>query len=80
MTKKIEIYSGDYCPYCKRAKALLDNKGFDYTEYDITSDDKLLDEMLERTGGAKSIPQIFIDGEHIGGCDDLHALDAKGGL
>lgn len=77
---KVEIYTWDHCPYCKRAKALLDSKGVRYTEYDITGDDAARAKMVERTKGPKSVPQIFIDGKHFGGCDDIHALDAKGGL
>lgn len=77
---KVEIYTWNHCPYCKRAKALLDSKGVAYTEYDITGDEAARAKMVERTKGPKSVPQIFIDGKHFGGCDDIHALDAKGGL
>lgn len=77
---KIEVYSWKTCPYCIRAKALLDKKGAAYTVYDITGDDDARAKMVERTGGPRTVPQIFIDGAYIGGCDDLHALDAKGGL
>ncbi len=76
----VEIYTWTTCPYCVRAKALLDSKGVNYTNYDITGDDAARAKMIERTGGPKSVPQIFIDNKHIGGCDDLHALDDKGEL
>jgi glutaredoxin 3 len=77
---KIEIYTWNTCPYCRRAKALLDSKGVEYTEYDITGDEEARAEMAKRTGGPKSVPQIFIDNKHIGGCDDIHELDDKGEL
>lgn len=72
---KIEIYTWKTCPFCIRAKALLDRKGAAYTEYDITGDDAARAKMAERSNGKTSVPQIFIDGKHIGGCDDLHELD-----
>ncbi|MCB1530623.1 MAG: glutaredoxin 3 [Rhodospirillales bacterium] len=77
---KVEVYSSNTCPYCVRAKSLLEAKGADYTEYNISTNPKVIVEMLERTNGLKSVPQIFIDGRHIGGCDDLHDLDSKGEL
>jgi len=77
---KVEIYYWTTCPYCKRARALLDSKGVEYTGYDITGDEAARAKMVERTGGPKSVPQIFIDDKHYGGCDDIHALDAKGEL
>lgn len=77
---KVEIYYWTTCPYCQRARALLEAKGVDYEGYDITGDDAARAKMIERTGGPKSVPQIFIDDKHIGGCDDLHALDDKGEL
>lgn len=76
----IEIYSGDFCPYCTRAKSLLQKKGLEYIEYNVQSDLKHQNEMVERAGGARTIPQIFIDGKHIGGCDELYALESKGEL
>ena len=76
----IEIYTWSTCPFCRKAKLLLDNKGVEYTEYDITGDEDARAKMVERTGGPKSVPQIFIDNRHIGGCDDIHALDEKGEL
>lgn len=77
---KIEIYTWLTCPYCMRAKALLDGKGVAYTNYDITGDDVARTKMIERTGGPKSVPQVFVDDKHYGGCDDIHALDAQGKL
>ena len=77
---KVEIYYWTTCPYCMRARALLESKGVDYIGYDITGDDEGRQKMIERTGGPKSVPQIFIDDKYIGGCDDLHALDGKGEL
>lgn len=76
----VEIYSGDYCPYCMRAKALLNKKGVAFTEYNVQSDPALREEMLKRANGARTIPQIFIHGRHVGGCDDLYALERKGEL
>ncbi len=77
---KVEIYSWSHCPFCKKAKALLDSKNVDYTDHDITGDENARDKMVERTGGPRSVPQIFINDKHIGGCDDIHALDDKGKL
>lgn len=77
---KVEIYTWTTCPYCIRAKALLDSKGVKYTEYNITGDHEARKKMIERTGGPDSVPQIFINDKHYGGCDDIHALDAKGQL
>jgi glutaredoxin 3 len=77
---KVEIYTKAFCGFCFRAKALLDEKGAAFEEYDITSGGAKRQEMLERAPGRTTVPQIFIDGRHIGGCDDLLALDAKGGL
>jgi glutaredoxin 3 len=77
--KKIVIYTTSVCPYCVRAKALLDRKGFNYEEIDAENLD-IRNEMIKKSGGARSVPQIFIDDQHIGGCDDLHALDKEGKL
>jgi len=76
---QIDIYTKPYCPYCERAKALLDSKGAEYHEIVASHDPALRQEMNERSG-RYTYPQIFIDGRHIGGCDDLVALDARGGL
>ncbi len=77
---KIEIYTKAFCGYCARAKALLDSKGVDYDEYDLTMGGPKRQEMLQRAGGRTTVPQIFIDGEHIGGSDDLGALERDGRL
>jgi glutaredoxin 3 len=80
MTVKVEIYSSPFCGYCARAKGLLSRKGVDYVDLDVTADSSLRGVMIARSGGRTSVPQIFIGDRHIGGCDDLHALDAAGGL
>ncbi len=77
---QVEIYSTMYCPYCARARALLQRKGIDFTEIDIGDEPNRRDEMMRRAGGRTSVPQIFIDGEHVGGCDDIVALDRAGRL
>lgn len=77
---KVEVYFWTTCPYCIKARALLDKKNIQYTGYDITGDEAARTKMIERTGGPKSVPQIFINNKLIGGCDDLHALDAQGKL
>jgi glutaredoxin 3 len=77
---EIIVYSKGYCPYCTAAKALLTKKGATFTEIDVTTEPALQAEMMVRAGGRRTVPQIFINGAHIGGSDDLHALDAKGGL
>jgi glutaredoxin 3 len=76
---KIEIYTKPMCPYCIRAKALLDKKGANYTDINAFISQDKRREMNERSG-RNTFPQIFIDGKHIGGCDDLMALEARGGL
>jgi glutaredoxin 3 len=80
MTAKVEIYSSPFCGYCARAKALLSRKGVDYVDLDIYADGGLREQMVARAGGRTTVPQIFIDGRHVGGCDDIHALDAAGRL
>jgi len=80
MAANVEVYTWSTCPFCIRAKALLDKKGVDYTEYCIDGDEPARAKMSERAGGRRSLPQVFINNQHIGGCDDLHALNAKGGL
>jgi len=77
---EVVVYSGPQCPYCVRAKELFKRKGVAFTEYDVKSDTARFEEMLAISNGRRTIPQIFINGQHIGGCDDLYALDAKGGL
>ena len=80
MTANVEIYTWSYCPFCIRAKALLDNKGVNYQEYCIDGDEAARAEMAQRANGKRSVPQIFIDDNHIGGCDDLYALESQGEL
>jgi len=77
---KVEIYSTLFCPYCARAKSLLEKKGVAYTNIDVMEDTARRDEMIERAGGRHTVPQIFIDGEHIGGSDELYALERAGAL
>jgi glutaredoxin 3 len=77
---KVEIYATMWCPYCARARALLKQKGVAYTEIDLDEEPGRRAEMIERAHGGRSVPQIFIDGEHIGGCDDMMALDRAGKL
>jgi glutaredoxin 3 len=77
---KVEIYTWKMCPFCIRAKALLTTKGVAYTEYMIDGDEAARTAMAERANGRRSVPQIFIEGQHIGGCDDIHALDSQGKL
>ncbi|PCK29835.1 glutaredoxin 3 [Pseudoalteromonas piscicida] len=80
MMSQVVIYTKDYCPFCHRAKALLDAKGVTYTEYDIGAQPELRDEMIEKANGGHTVPQIFIAERHIGGCDDMMALEAQGEL
>jgi glutaredoxin 3 len=77
---RVEIYTKFLCPYCARAKRLLDAKGVDFEETDITMGGPGREEMLGRSNGRTTVPQIFIDGRHVGGCDDLHALEREGKL
>ncbi|MCQ8185249.1 glutaredoxin 3 [Parvularcula maris] len=77
---KVEIYTKVMCPYCVRAKALLDQKGVTYEEIIAASDPERKQEMMQRSGGRATYPQIFIGDEHIGGCDDLLSLERRGKL
>ena len=77
---KVEIYTGMMCGYCSAAKRLLKKKGVEFEETDTGFNSGKKNEMISRANGARSVPQIFIDGEHIGGCDELYALDSAGGL
>ena len=77
---KVEIYTWQTCPYCVRAKALLDRKGVSYTEHSVDGDEPGRDAMAARGDGRRSVPQVFIDDRHTGGCDDLHALERAGKL
>ena len=76
---KVTIYSSDYCPYCSRAKALLQARGADYEEIVVDGKPDVRAHMAQ-LAGRTSVPQIFIGDTHVGGCDDLHALDGRGGL
>ena len=76
---RIVIYTKQWCPYCARAKALLNDKGLAYDEIDVTSDSEKEREMVERSG-RRTVPEIFIDGEAVGGCDELVTLNATGDL
>ena len=77
---QIEIYTTMLCPYCYRAKKLLDGKSAAYQEIDVMLHPKRRSEMIERTGGRTSVPQIFIGGVHVGGCDELYDLESHGRL
>ena len=76
---KVEIYTSPFCGYCWAAKRLLDGKGIPYTEISAT-DPEVRADMTRRANGKRTVPQIFIGDEHVGGCDELHALDRAGGL
>lgn len=80
MAATVEIYTWSTCPFCIRAKALLNKKNVDFTEYCIDGDEVAREKMAKRSHGRTSLPQIFINDQHIGGCDDLHALDSQGKL
>ena len=77
---KIELYTTMFCPYCARARNLLQKKGVSFTDIDVMGDDDKREEMIARAGGRHTVPQIFIDGLHIGGSDELVALDREGKL
>jgi glutaredoxin 3 len=77
---RVEIYSTLFCPYCARAKGLLEKKGVEFINIDVIEDTSKRDEMVQRAGGRQTVPQIFIDGEHIGGSDELYALERAGKL
>ena len=76
----VELYTKGYCPYCQRAKALLDKKGVKYTEFSLDKNPDLRNEMIKRAEGASTVPQIFINKGHVGGCDDLFMLDQSNEL
>jgi len=80
MTVKVEIYTWASCPFCIQAKQLLDSKNVNYTEYGIDGDEIARSEMADRALGRRSVPQIFINDQHIGGCDDLYDLEGQGKL
>lgn len=77
---RIELYTKAFCPYCTRAKRLLDQKGATFEEYDITMGGPKRAEMIQRANGRTTVPQVFIDDAHIGGSDDLAALEREGRL
>ena len=77
---RVEIYTTMLCPYCWRAKKLLEERGATFQEVDVMTDGSLRAEMRQRAGGRTSVPQIFINGQHVGGCDELYALDHAGKL
>ena len=78
--KNVEMYTGPLCVFCDRAKALLIKKGVSFKEINLASDPNKMDEMIKKTNGMRTIPQIFIDGHHIGGNDKLQALENEGKL
>jgi glutaredoxin 3 len=80
MSAKVEIYTWSTCPFCIRAKQLLNSKKVEFVEYCIDGDNEAREKMALRANGRRSLPQIFIDDRHIGGCDDIHALDRQGEL
>lgn len=76
----VEIYTWATCPFCIRAKLLMWWKGVEFTEYKIDGDEQARTQMAQRSGGKRSVPQIFVNNQHLGGCDDLYDLDAQGQL
>ena len=80
MAAKVEIYTWRTCPFCIRAKNLLTKKEVNFKEYSIDGDEIARDKMAQRANGRRAVPQIFINDHHIGGCDDMYALDAQGKL
>jgi glutaredoxin 3 len=78
--KNVEIYTGPLCAFCNFAKALLDKKGISYKEIFIGDDTNKMEEMIKKSNGMRTVPQIFIDGQHIGGSDQLHTLEKEGKL
>ena len=78
--QRVEIYTTPWCPYCIAAKRLLNAKGVAFEEIDVSRDPGKRQEMMTRAKGRHTVPQIFVGPTHVGGCDDLHALDHRGGL
>ncbi len=78
--QRVEIYSTPWCPYCIAAKRLLERKGVPYEDTDVSGNFELRQEMMRRANGRHTVPQIFVGGKHVGGSDDLHALDRSGKL
>ncbi len=77
---EVDIYTTPFCPFCYRAKKLLDGKGVRFTEIDVTVTPGARQEMMDRAGGVRKVPQIFVDGRHVGGCEELDALEKSGAL
>ena len=77
---KVEIYTWQYCPFCIRAKSLLKKKNINFTEYKIDGDEDARELLIERADGRRTLPQIFIDNDGIGGCDDLYTLENENKL
>ncbi|MEA5596360.1 glutaredoxin 3 [Rivularia sp. UHCC 0363] len=80
MAAKVEIYTWSTCPFCIRAKSLLKRKGVDFIEYSVDGDEEAREKMAHRGDGRRSVPQIFINDAHVGGCDDIYALESQGNL
>ena len=78
--KKIKIYTTPYCPFCVKAKMLLQKKNIKFNEIDLSKNPEKFEEMVSSSHGAKTVPQIFIDNKHIGDCDYIHYLEQKGEL
>ena len=78
--KAVEIYTSPLCGFCHAAKRLLDEKGVDFTEVDLLQEPNRRDEMVQRANGGRTVPQIFVGDVHVGGCDDLYALERAGKL
>ncbi len=78
--QRVEIYSTPWCPYCIAAKRLLERKGVPYEDTDVSGNAELRQEMMRRANGRHTVPQIFIGGKHVGGSDELHALERAGKL
>lgn len=78
--KDVEIYTSPTCGYCHAAKRLLSDKGVSFTEIDVVRNPDRRPEMVQRANGGRTVPQIFIGGQHVGGCDDIYALDSAGKL
>ncbi|MEL6458263.1 MAG: glutaredoxin 3 [Cyanobacteria bacterium J06641_2] len=80
MAAKVEIYTWSTCPFCIRAKGLLSKKGVEFIEYVIDGDQEAREKMAQRADGGRSVPQIFINDVHVGGCDDIYGLESQGKL
>jgi len=80
MSAAIVMYASDWCPYCVSARALLKRKGLEFSEVNVDAMPGARQAMLERSGGRRTVPQIFIGDRHVGGCDELYELDARGEL